>query len=57
MNQWQYDTIIATLQTGAPALAPVLCEAFANMVKEYQELKKAAEAADASTDAVEKEDN
>lgn len=40
MNQWQYDTIIATIQTGAPALAPVLCEALAKLVKEYQELKE-----------------
>lgn len=41
MNQWEFDTIIAIVQSGAPALSNRLCNALAFVVNELQSLKSA----------------
>lgn len=40
MNQWQYDTIVMLIRTGAPALANELTTAFKELVEEYLKLKE-----------------
>lgn len=51
MTQFQFDSIVAIIKSGAPALAPELLQAFSEFVKkaletenELNALKKAAEA-------------
>lgn len=40
MNQWEFDTIMGLIQNGAPAFANQLCNSFAQLVQEHQELTK-----------------
>lgn len=40
MNQWQFDTIVATLQSAVPALAENLCNALAKVITDNQEMSK-----------------
>ena len=54
MTQFQFDSIVAIIKSGAPALAPELLQVFSEFVKkaletenELNALKKAAEAKDA----------
>lgn len=39
MTQFQFDTIIRIIQSGAPALAKELCEAMVNLVEAKQNLE------------------
>ena len=55
MTQFQFDSIVAIIKSGAPALAPELLQAFSEFVKkalemenELNALKKSAEAKDAT---------
>ena len=40
MNQWEYNTIIAVLDQGAPALAEVLSKSLENLILERNQLAK-----------------
>jgi hypothetical protein len=43
MTQFQFDTIIRIIQSGAPALAKELCEAMVNLVEAKQNLERKVE--------------
>ena len=43
MNQWMYDTMVAIIQNGAPALANQLIEGLQSLIKDYQEKSKRVE--------------
>ena len=40
MNQWMYDTIVAILQSGAPALANQLVSGIQELINDYQSKSK-----------------
>ena len=44
MNQYQFDTIVKVIESGAPALANELCNALNDLVNDYNALRKEKEA-------------
>jgi hypothetical protein len=44
MNQWMYDTMVAIIQNGAPALANQLIDGLQSLIKDRQEKSKKLEA-------------
>ena len=40
MNQWMYDTIVAVIQSGSPALADQLIGGLKELINDYQAKSK-----------------
>ena len=55
MNQWQYDTICATIKKGAPALAEDLIGSLQTLLEEYHAKCKELEDTKAELESYKKE--
>ena len=56
MTQFQFETIVRIIKSGAPALANELCEALVNVVEENATLRKRVNELTPTTEVTNKEE-